>query len=1826
MTEGQQTVSLNWLAGSSSSAEDDEDELCCRICRQGEEAGKLYCPCRCAGSIKWIHGACLQAWLKSYERKPACELCGYPFDFIPVYSKNAPHQLTLADWVGAFCSSSWRVSHRVLRILYAIGLWGIVLPILTIMATRSIFGRRARPELTSAWHVLPLTLDIFIGECLSLAGIAFIYFLSFLTAVRTTVSTDGRSSEGSSQAADGEASSAEPSSSIGSQAEPRQRLNEHDPEEDLMVIMGLSGNPVRSFLSMLIFLSANVAGVYLFLGIPSFLGRWTLRSVLPWIQAISPDVVAVLLWSSSETELSRSSRPAEDRQFVSGRPVMLPSAGANVLLDMLGVAMGYFVVACCAISFVLVMLLLGAAAGYNSRSWQALRTLVNIAENQLCNFASEGWWRFQRLTVAILQWVVFPAYVGHLVLCFLCGPVLHLSQQSRASIMNSNPLISFVMQLFIGYVHLWGFAFMEGCIASVLVPEAIQRASVNFFVGAINCHRRLFGTMSEDVGTGTADSLPMPPHWATLKLALVHVAVHTPLVFTVWYLPAYLLDRLLGEALFPMLLVDHSGEVLEGLHRRDPLFLSSSMASVRSNSKAAVGEGQSLFVLELLQLYVLVLQCIRILETSPVMTKLISALLRCGLRFVGLGHLLVGESESSESTEEIAATRCTGKAILKNSWIHWATKRGKILGVTSMLILCCWSVMALVMALPLALGRLIVRCILSSQAKQISDFLPLSMGVVVASAWILVMVKLGEALPRILEQASALRRRRCLHIITCGFSAFGMAVAVINFIKFHALRAPETSSTEKIVPYRCNGSMRGAMLGSSPLRTGICGSTGPLKHVSASQHLIQRKARSGGCGSSRSFFFQRSQGALLGIKGLERAENFPTLAREAVQESRQRLTNLEGRSPGELVSLVDGVSNSLCQIADAAELVRNVHPQEAYVSNASSAVQEVAGFMSEVNLDIGVYEPMKKAEESREFEEMSLEARTVLHHMRVSMEHEGIHLPAAEKTECMELLDSEQQLSFEILNRQEQLRHQASEEGAWVPLDSLDGFGDLRGHIGSLPRRKASQEEVLIPRDSMLADQILKTAPSPEARQRIHEAQQKRDAVGEEHMVSLLAVRQRLAKLRGYESWAHWAQRDALFTSPQNVQSFLDSAWQRLRPGLEAELRLLSEEKQSLGQEKVLHAWDVPYFLQRCRQKHTEADEISEFLTYPTLMKGVELILSRLLGLSFTQEEPEAGELWHPSVQKYAIRDEKQILGILYLDPFQRPGKRIQSAQFTLQGSKLLDDGRQTPKTCLVYALPPTVREALPLRLRQAHRQHPFSHFEAVQQLMYAAADQAFFDFHPSASAEAQVPLVHQHLQDSFSKYELDLDGPYKGSLMEMLGLSTPSRFDHLVHYGGSYYCYLFNRALAAHVWRQSFEADPFNPEVGVRLRGLVLFQISNDSTYSVTYRILQDLIGSVVQTLDVIRELHGDAFAAHEAACAAFRIWDSFAQAASSFEGAVRPPGVCASIVQQAGVWMIYWVAVAAAVAALAVASCGPSSCMWLSILLAGAVLALVYRIYRHKEWGFLEAFRHGVSKLARSHCSRYLPRGMLLGCQKRDRINSSPFSWVAFASLVLLTTLEVSVLAPCAKVSFEPLALKISGNSKMLQKDCAEPDDNLLNLDGIVPIVFLVTDCWSVGLILTKVLWRLVQSDMIMHSLHQEIMAVWNEAQGSLTYIFFNLRSHWRIWRTSVLPMLEVIVFHLVFPLTAALTLLQFVGAGHEYLKAALLMYCYHIVLILRITLSALPRGRTWLREVRQQIFDSKYLISTELQNYHQAADSPEVKEDSQAEPPARVLQEST
>eukprot|EP00929_Paragymnodinium_shiwhaense_P091425 TRINITY_DN51396_c0_g4_i1.p1 TRINITY_DN51396_c0_g4~~TRINITY_DN51396_c0_g4_i1.p1 ORF type:complete len:750 (+),score=172.90 TRINITY_DN51396_c0_g4_i1:153-2402(+) len=681
------------------------------------------------------------------------------------------------------------------------------------------------------------------------------------------------------------------------------------------------------------------------------------------------------------------------------------------------------------------------------------------------------------------------------------------------------------------------------------------------------------------------------------------------------------------------------------------------------------------------------------------------------------------------------------------------------------------------------------------------------------------------------------------------------------------------------------------------------------------------------CRSSRRgfFFSQKADGKLFDIDGLARPGDFPRLAHDAVVAAKKDLKDVHEKGPAEIVTALDQASNHLCRIADAAELCRNVHPDQAYVEAANDAVAEIAGYMGEVNLDATLYQGMVTGEKSAEFQQMSPEYKVVLSHMRQAVEHEGIHLPEAEKVDCLRLQEHEQQLSFGIVQQSEQRRSRSPDQldGIWLPSEKLQAA--LGGQLARLPSRKSSSnvDEVRVPADQFWSEHILKHTPCSATRQAIFEAQRAADDAageGEEAMAELRGVRHRLASLRGYGTWAEYAQRESLFQSPDRVGRFLDSAWERLKPGLEEDLKRLAALKESEGLgEARLQAWDIPFLFQRSNQLQQDEEAIVPYLSYASLMKGVDLILSRLLGLSFVPEEPGPGEVWHPSVQKYTLRDGDRKLGVLYLDPFARQGKTVQSAQFTLQGSKLLTDGsRQIPVTTLVYALPVgsgglpfnyavtfmhEIGHALHSLLSETDLQHLsgtrgsvdfvefpshlFEHFvmdprclrsyathwktgekmpetmdqrirrglkgcahlEAVQQLMYAVVDQAFYAHEAQFVAEdgtaeaaaaraAAAKAVQEQLAEALARFDRDMEhGPFDGPVTSLLSLSRPSKFDHLIHYGGSYYCYLFNRALSAHVWRHGFQDDPFGKEAGQRLRDLLRK-------------------GSVVQSFDAIQAL----------------------------------------------------------------------------------------------------------------------------------------------------------------------------------------------------------------------------------------------------------------------------------------------------------------------------------------------------------------------------------
>uniref|UniRef100_W8BE95 RING-type E3 ubiquitin transferase n=1 Tax=Ceratitis capitata TaxID=7213 RepID=W8BE95_CERCA len=74
---GHHYANVRFGSGSSQASQSSGD--ICRICHcESDPQNPLLTPCYCAGSLKYVHQACLQQWLTASETN-ACELCKFPF-------------------------------------------------------------------------------------------------------------------------------------------------------------------------------------------------------------------------------------------------------------------------------------------------------------------------------------------------------------------------------------------------------------------------------------------------------------------------------------------------------------------------------------------------------------------------------------------------------------------------------------------------------------------------------------------------------------------------------------------------------------------------------------------------------------------------------------------------------------------------------------------------------------------------------------------------------------------------------------------------------------------------------------------------------------------------------------------------------------------------------------------------------------------------------------------------------------------------------------------------------------------------------------------------------------------------------------------------------------------------------------------------------------------------------------------------------------------------------------------------------------------------------------------------------------------------------------------------------------------------------------------------------------------------------------------------------------------------------------------------------------------------------------------------------------------
>ena len=100
-----------------------EDSDTCRICRgEGSKAEPLFYPCKCSGSIKFVHQECLMEWL-SHSQKKHCELCKTPFRFTKLYHPQMPSTVPLPVFLRQAAVHSFRSMLTWSRLHLVVFVW-----------------------------------------------------------------------------------------------------------------------------------------------------------------------------------------------------------------------------------------------------------------------------------------------------------------------------------------------------------------------------------------------------------------------------------------------------------------------------------------------------------------------------------------------------------------------------------------------------------------------------------------------------------------------------------------------------------------------------------------------------------------------------------------------------------------------------------------------------------------------------------------------------------------------------------------------------------------------------------------------------------------------------------------------------------------------------------------------------------------------------------------------------------------------------------------------------------------------------------------------------------------------------------------------------------------------------------------------------------------------------------------------------------------------------------------------------------------------------------------------------------------------------------------------------------------------------------------------------------------------------------------------------------------------------------------------------------------------------------------------------------------------
>jgi thimet oligopeptidase len=371
----------------------------------------------------------------------------------------------------------------------------------------------------------------------------------------------------------------------------------------------------------------------------------------------------------------------------------------------------------------------------------------------------------------------------------------------------------------------------------------------------------------------------------------------------------------------------------------------------------------------------------------------------------------------------------------------------------------------------------------------------------------------------------------------------------------------------------------------------------------------------------------------------------------------------------------DNTVATLSAAGSLASLLDSVYPDKAVRDKARELTQAVAEAATALSLNQGVYRALAAMDLASADPATTHYVSQTLLNYRLA----GVDKDDATRTHLRELSDKATLLSLTFAkNVQENVNRVELTDAT-----ELDGLPE--DYVRNHPPH--AEGVITLTTDYPDMQPVMTFARSAELRLRMFRAYNTRAyPANRQLLLDLLAVRQEIATILGFASWADLATANQMMGSAANLKKFIGELELASRAGAEREyaMVLAFARKQQPGL-AALKSSDRGYWYELFRREAFDFDSqsVRPYFPYEAVEKGILDTAARLFHVSF-QPNHEAG-VWHPQVSAWNVYDRGQLCGRFYLDMHPREGKdKWFSAAPLIPGI----EGRQLPEAALICNFP----------------------------------------------------------------------------------------------------------------------------------------------------------------------------------------------------------------------------------------------------------------------------------------------------------------------------------------------------------------------------------------------------------------------------------------------------------------------------------------------------------------------------------------------------------